>query len=64
MITLIVGLIFLIIGMKLGARYQDFQDIMLARRVSKIILQGKQFQAEAEQYEKAVQIDKRQGDSV
>jgi hypothetical protein len=60
MITLLVGLVFLFIGMKLGARYQDFQDIMLARRVSKIINQGKQFQEDKEQYEKAVNVDLRQ----
>lgn len=49
---IITGLVMLFMGWKLGRKYQDLQDIMLARRVTKIIEQGNSLQREKEQYEK------------
>lgn len=44
---------------KLGRKYQDFQDLMLARRVAKLIDQREQITKEREQLEKWEKQDKR-----
>lgn len=44
---------------KLGRKYQDFQDIMLARRIAKIIEQGEQLNKDKEQFDKWERQDKR-----
>lgn len=40
------------VGWKCGRKYQDFQDIMLARRVAKIVEQGRALQHDKEQYQR------------
>jgi uncharacterized membrane protein len=37
---------------KIGRKYQDFQDLMLARRVAKLVDQRDRFQREQVEYEK------------
>lgn len=49
------------VGWKLGRKYQDFQDIMLARRVAKLVEQREKIQKEKEQYEMWEQQDMRIG---
>ncbi|MNW44042.1 hypothetical protein D3C74_212590 [compost metagenome] len=46
-------------GWKLGRRYQDFQDLMLARRVAKIVDQRDKFQKDQEDYLKYERQDER-----
>lgn len=46
-------------GYKFGRKYQDFQDLMLARRVAKIIDQREKFAKEHEEYEKWERQDER-----
>lgn len=43
----------------LGRRYQDFQDLMFARRVAKLIDQRDKFQKEREEYDKYERQDER-----
>jgi hypothetical protein len=45
------------ISFKLGRVYTDFQDLMIARRVSKIVMQRDQIQKEQTEYEKSLEID-------
>lgn len=59
MITLIVGIVMLFAGFKLGRVYQDFQDIMLARRVSKLVSQREQLSKEQDDYDRAVKLDRK-----
>lgn len=47
------------VGWKLGRRYQDFQDLMLARRVAKIVDQRDRFAKEQGEYEKWERQDER-----
>ncbi|WP_157660339.1 hypothetical protein [Burkholderia ubonensis] len=46
-------------GIKFGRRYQDFQDLMLARRVAKIVDQRDRFAKEQQEYEKWERQDER-----
>lgn len=46
-------------GWKLGRRYQDFQDLMLARRVAKIVDQREKFAKEHDEYAKWEKQDER-----
>lgn len=43
----------------LGRRYQDFQDLMLARRVSKLVVQREQLAKEQADYERYERQDAR-----
>lgn len=43
----------------LGRRYQDFQDLMLARRVSKLVVQREQLAKEQSDYERFERQDAR-----
>lgn len=51
----------LIVGWKIGRRYQDFQDLMMARRVAKIVDQRERFAKEHEEYAKWERQDERIG---
>jgi hypothetical protein len=46
MLAILLFVLGLFAGYKFGRRYQDFQDLMLARRVAKIIDQREKFQKE------------------
>lgn len=46
---------------KLGRRYQDFQELMLARRISKLVAQREKFSKEQAEYEKWERDDDRIG---
>lgn len=59
MVTILCSLVMLVMGFKLGRKYQDFQDLMLARRVSKLVGQREQLSKEQDEYEKYVRQDKR-----
>lgn len=48
-------------GWKIGRRYQDFQELMLARRISKLVVQREKFAKEQEEYEKWERDDARIG---
>lgn len=52
-------LVCLFIGWKLGRKYSDFQDIMLARRVAKLVQQRDQVSQEQEDYARWEKQDKR-----
>lgn len=56
---LVTALVVFFVGWKLGRKYQDLQDIMLARRVTKIIEQGNSLALEKEQYKKWQAQDER-----
>lgn len=47
------------LGWRLGRKYQDFQDLMIARRVAKLVDQRDQVSKEREQYEKWAERDRR-----
>lgn len=47
------------IGWKVGRRYQDFQELMLARRISKLVVQREKFSKEQAEYEKWERDDER-----
>lgn len=49
-------LIVMIISFKLGRKYQDFADLMLARRVSKLISQREQIRKEQEEWNKEMEV--------
>lgn len=49
------------VGWKVGRRYQDFQELMLARRISKLVVQREKFQKEQAEYEKWERDDDRIG---
>lgn len=44
---------------KIGRKYQDFQDLMLARRVAKLVDQRERFQKEQIEYDKYERQDER-----
>lgn len=58
---IIIALVALFLGFKLGRKYQDFQDLMLARRVSKLVIQREQLAKEQEDYERWERQDRRLG---
>lgn len=49
------------VGWKVGRRYQDFQELMLARRISKLVVQREKFAKEQAEYEKWERDDDRIG---
>lgn len=49
------------VGWKVGRRYQDFQELMLARRISKLVVQREKFAKEQVEYEKWERDDARIG---
>lgn len=59
MLAILLFVLGLFAGYKFGRRYQDFQDLMLARRVAKIIDQREKFQKEQQEYEKWERQDER-----
>jgi hypothetical protein len=44
---------------KIGRKYQDFQDLMLARRVARLVIQREKFQKDQDEYEKYERQDER-----
>lgn len=54
---ILIAVVMFWIGWKLGRRYQDFQDIMLARRVAKLTQQREQIAKEQQDYERWHQQD-------
>lgn len=59
MITIIYIVVTFWLAFKLGRKYQDLQDLMLARRVAKLVGQREQLDKEREDYEHWVKQDKR-----
>lgn len=59
MITIIYVIFTAVIFWKLGRKYQDFQDLMLARRVSKLVMQREQLSKERDDYERYEKQDRR-----
>lgn len=59
MTTLFVALVMFFLGWRLGRKYQDFADLMLARRVAKLVEQREQIEKEREQFERYERQDKR-----
>lgn len=59
MLAILLFALGLFAGYKFGRKYQDFQDLMLARRVAKIIDQRDKFQKEQQEYEKWERQDER-----
>lgn len=59
MLYIVVGILFFWLGWKLGRKYQDFTDIMLARRVAKLVSQREQVAKDHGDYEKWVRQDRR-----
>lgn len=57
----IVGLVMFWMGWRLGRKYQDFQDLMIARRVAKLVDQREQVAKDREQYEAWAERDRRIG---
>lgn len=47
---ILIAAVMFFLGWKLGRKYQDFQDLMLARRVAKLVSQREQLQKEREQF--------------
>lgn len=52
------------VAWKLGRKYQDFTDIMLAKRVAKLIDQREQVEKDRIEYEKWVNQDKKIANKV
>lgn len=44
---------------QIGRKYQDFQDLMLARRVARLVIQREKFQKDQDEYEKYERQDER-----
>lgn len=59
MTAIIVGILAFYVGWKLGRKYQDFQDIMLARRVAKLVEQREKVNKEREEFERWERQDAR-----
>ncbi|SHJ84179.1 hypothetical protein [Alicyclobacillus tolerans] len=47
-------LLFAVLGFWLGQRYSDFRELMMARRVSRLIEQRRNLNAEREQWEREI----------
>lgn len=47
----------MLMGLWLGQRYADFKDLMLARRVAKLVEQRKQIEQERREWEEVSETD-------
>lgn len=56
---IIVAAVMFWLGWRLGRKYQDFQDLMIARRVAKLVDQRDLVEKEREQYERWERQDRR-----
>lgn len=56
---ILIALVMFWLGWMLGRKYQDFQDLMIARRVAKLVDQREQVSNERDQYEKWERQDNR-----
>lgn len=61
MLYIVIALLMFFLGWKLGRRYQDFQDLMLARRVAKLVAQREQLEKEQAQFQIWERQDQRIG---
>lgn len=59
MLYLLVALIVAFPAFKLGMKYKDFQDLMTARRLKKLMEEQEQFKKEMEDYERAEEMEKK-----
>lgn len=59
MVYIIIAVVMFFLGWKLGRKYQDLQDLMIARRVAKLVDQRDQVYKEREQFERWERQDKR-----
>lgn len=59
MTAVIIGILTFYVGWKLGRKYQDFQDIMLARRVAKLTEQREKVTKEMEEFQRWEKQDAR-----
>lgn len=48
----------------LGRKYQELTDLMMARRISKMVVQREKIAKEKEEYEKWIEQDKRIGEMM
>lgn len=53
------GVALFFVGWKLGRKYQDLQDLLLAKRVTRIMEQGKMLAKDKEDYERWVRQDEK-----
>lgn len=58
---IICSIIFFWVGWRLGRKYQDFEDIMMARRIAKLIEQREQIGKERTDFDRWEKQDKRMG---
>lgn len=61
---LIASAVFFFVGWKLGRKYQDFQDIMLAKRIAKMIDQRNTLEKEREAYARYERLDEKYGKTM
>lgn len=59
MTYVIVAAVMFFLGWKLGRKYQDFQDLLVARRVAKLVEQRDTVSKEREQFERWQRQDER-----
>lgn len=59
MLALLTFCLGLFAGWKFGRRYQDFADLMMARRVARLVVQREKFQKDQEEYDKYERQDER-----
>lgn len=57
-------LVAFIFGLILGAKYQELRDLMLARRIAKMVSQSEQIARERAQFDRAVALDKKFHDKM
>jgi hypothetical protein len=56
---IMIAIVMFFLGWKLGRKYQDFQDLMIARRVAKLVDQRETVSKERDQFERWERQDKR-----
>lgn len=56
---ILIAIACLYVGFKLGRKYQDMQDLIVARRVAKLVDQRQQLAKERDDYDRWEQQDKR-----
>jgi hypothetical protein len=59
MVTIFALLVGLFVGWKLGRKYQDFSDLMLARRIAKMVEQRDTVAKDREDFERWERQDRR-----
>jgi hypothetical protein len=59
MLYIVIAILCTWVGFVFGKKYQDFMDLLLARRVAKLIEQRDSIQKDREQFERWEEQDKR-----